>query len=93
MWDGAVCWEFRLSIKCGSLAAASQGLQCIFHCQRLINLASDGQNQYGSQEGKRKKNVKEKMLKAHLFYSGNLVIAKENKRTITNPSDDFLPLH
>lgn len=33
----------------------------------------------------KEKNVKEKMLKAHLFYSGNLMIAKENKRTITNP--------
>jgi hypothetical protein len=42
----------------------------------------------------KEKNVKGKCRKKHLFYSGNLVIAKENKneRTVMNPGDDFLAL-
>lgn len=92
MWDGAVCWEFRLSIKCGSLAAASQGLQCISHCQRLINLASDGQNQYRSQKGKGKK-CEGKNAESTSILFRKLNDCQRKQKNNNKSEDDFLALH
>lgn len=77
---GAVWCDLRLSIECGSLAAANQWLQYIFHYQMKADKSSKWWTiPIRESGGEKEKKCEGKMLKAHLFYSGNLVIAKENK--------------